>query len=243
MIINNIISGNLANIGGGIACDFRYGSPTIINNTISGNSANIGGGIACEDDSFPTVLNTILWADSPDEIYVDASSEINITYSDIQGGLPGDGNINVDPLFVDVVGGDYHLNDYSPCIGAGIMTPDVPNTDIEGNPRPNPPGSNPDIGAYENPLGEPLSVSGSINGTVTDMAGNPIKLALVIAVLGETKEKAFTDSEGYYEILNLKPGTYWVLCIKKGYKAGIKKAEVVAGEETTVDFKLSPKPD
>ena len=93
------------------------------------------------------------------------------------------------------------------------------------------------MGAYEYQGVRP----GSINGKVTDRAGNPIKLALVIAVLGETKIKAFTNGEGYYEILSLEPGAYWVLCIKKGYEPGIRKAEVVAGEETTVNFKLKRK--
>ena len=66
----------------------------------------------------------------------------------------GDGNIrlsvfvpDVDPLFVDLVSGDYRLRDNSLCIGAGTSE-DVPQTDIEGNYR----GVPPDIGAYENPL-------------------------------------------------------------------------------------------
>jgi len=57
-------------------------------------------------------------------------------------------------MFVDSAASDYHLHDYSPCIGTG--TPEgAPDTDIEGNPRPNPPGSNPDMGAYENNRGLP----------------------------------------------------------------------------------------
>jgi hypothetical protein len=243
-ITNNILTKNLASLYvGGIGCT-NNSSPTIINNTISENLAGInGGGIGCSEGSFPTVLNTILWKNSPDEIYVDGTSEIDITYSDIQGGWTGEGNIDADPMFVDANNNDYHLNDYSPCIGAGIQVSSMPDTDIGGNPRPNPPGSNPDIGAYENPLAEPLPINGSINGTVTDMAGNPIKWALVIAVLGETKIKAFTNREGNYEILNLEPGAYWVLCIKKGYKVGIRKAEVVAGGVTTVDFRLRENPE
>jgi len=234
-ITNNILTKNSAShYGGGIGCT-NNSSPTIINNTISGNLAGInGGGIVCTEESSPTVLNTILWADSPDEIYVDGSSEINITYSDIQGSWSGEGNIDADPLFVDPGNGDYHLQAGSPCIDAG--TPDgAPPTDKDGNPR----DEFPDMGTYEYQGPK----TGSINGTVTDRAGNPIKWALVIAVLGETKEKDFTDSEGYYEIPDLEPGAYWVLCIKRGYKLGIRKAEVVAGEETTVNFRLREKPE
>ena len=84
--------------------------------------------------------------------------------------------------------------------------------------------------------------TGSINGHVTDIAGEPLR-ALVITINSETKEKdkAVTDVDGDYKIPELEPGTYLVLCIKRGYKLGIKKAEVVAGETTTVDFQLIPK--
>ncbi|MDP6275530.1 MAG: Ig-like domain-containing protein, partial [Candidatus Marinimicrobia bacterium] len=61
-----------------------------------------------------------------------------------------------DPRFVDTANGDYHLADWSPCIGTGLDTSIVSSTDIEGNPRPNPAGSNPDMGAYENSLGIPI---------------------------------------------------------------------------------------
>jgi hypothetical protein len=65
--------------------------------------------------------------------------------------LPGEGDISADPMFMDAANNDYHLRNDSPCIGAGIMTPEVPDTDIEGTPRPNPPDSYPDMGACEYP--------------------------------------------------------------------------------------------
>ncbi len=146
MIQNNIITDNLAAYdGGGIRS--LSSSLSIINNTITGNTASDGGGIAGESASSLTVLNTILWGNSPEEISIDASSGIDITYSDVQGGWSGTGNTNADPLF----GGDYHLSNSSPCIGVGIMTPDVLTEDFEGDPRPNPIGSMPDMGADENP--------------------------------------------------------------------------------------------
>jgi len=72
----------------------------------------------------------------------------------VEGGYTGTGNIDSDPLFVDAENGNYHLSDYSPAIGAGTTT-GAPTTDIEANPRPNPAGTNPDMGAYENPYGVP----------------------------------------------------------------------------------------
>jgi hypothetical protein len=84
---------------------------------------------------------------------------------------------------------------------------------------------------------------GSINGHVTDLAGNPIKWAIVIAINIGTKEKTWdvTNADGYYEILELPPGMYLLIVIKSGYKAGIAKVEVKACETTTKDFKLKPK--
>lgn len=64
-------------------------------------------------------------------------------------------NIFLDPMFVDTAAGDFHLTDDSHCIGAADPI-GGPSDDIEGNPRPNPPGSNPDIGAYEHWLAGPV---------------------------------------------------------------------------------------
>jgi hypothetical protein len=247
-ITNNFITQNEAIYGGGISVESSFASPSIINSTIAYNLAHYGGGVYCEHYSL-TVLNSILYFDSAlasgNEIYVNGGI-FTVTYSDVDGGWEGEGNIDADPLFVDAANGDYHLSDSSPCIGAGIMTTGVPTEDFEGDPRPNPPASNPDIGADENPLAEPISGdTGAINGTVTDKeTGDPIPKAIVIAINIETKEK-FIDPKadnGFYEILNLQPGNYLVICIATGYNPGIaKKVVVEAGKTTTRDFALVPK--
>jgi len=156
-IINNTISNNSAGTyAGGISC---YGmSLKLINNTIVGNSATIisqGDGIDIFTSSSETItiINTICWGNKARVYTTDTLTGVNITYSNIQDGWAGEGNINTDPLFVDAANNDYHLSDNSPCIDAGTMTADVPTTDIAGNPRPNPSGSKPDMGAYENLLG------------------------------------------------------------------------------------------
>src|SRR5207244_3974131 len=50
-----------------------------------------------------------------------------VTYSDVQGGRSGAGNINSDPLFVNSAGGNYKLPSTSPCKNTGIdQSPALP---------------------------------------------------------------------------------------------------------------------
>jgi len=159
MIIGNIIARNLAaNYGGGI-CAANDASPTIINSTITENSAGVGGGgLGCPQGN-ATVLNSIIWgASNGGDIVIAAGRTVNISYSDYgtvnepSRLIKGPGMLHdVDPLFVG--GEDYHITDYSPCVGAGTMTglPPEALTDLDGHTRPSPLGPNPDIGADENP--------------------------------------------------------------------------------------------
>jgi hypothetical protein len=55
-----------------------------------------GGGIYNVDSS-PTLINTILWGNTPNQIYTVSGMPI-ITYSLIQGGYAGEGNISSDPI-------------------------------------------------------------------------------------------------------------------------------------------------
>ena len=50
---------------------------------------------------------------------------IIISYSNVDGGWQGEGNINTDPLFEDSIGGDFHLINDSPCIGTGASGTDM----------------------------------------------------------------------------------------------------------------------
>jgi parallel beta-helix repeat protein len=133
-VINCIFSGNSADdVGGGMS---NYSSnPTVINCTLSGNSAmNGGGGVYNFNNSF-TATNCIFWGDEPDEIY-NSSSTATVTYCDVQGDYGGTGNIDADPCFVDVAGGDLRLSSDSPCIDTGYNNaPNLPATDWDGHPR------------------------------------------------------------------------------------------------------------
>jgi hypothetical protein len=81
--------------------------------------------------SVPGITNSIFWGNSAPswpEIF-NYSGSSDVTYSDIQGGWPGEGNIDIDPLFRDSGNKDYHLMSTScgdtfdsPCIDAGSPT-------------------------------------------------------------------------------------------------------------------------
>ena len=140
---------------------------------------NSGNALACDSylQQYPSKLvltNCILW-NGGDEIRNNDNSVITINYSDVQGGWPGDGNIDADPCFAELgyrdvnvmpdgdtyhfwVEGDYHLMPDSPCIDAGepnyIAGPNE--TDLDGKPRVLD-GDNDgvpvvDMGAYESPI-------------------------------------------------------------------------------------------
>ena len=98
-------------------------------NTFVGNTAQFDPGVLFKS----TIDNCVFWDNSPDPFY----EPISVSYSLVQGGYPGPGNIQGDPLFVDPIGGDYRLSAGSPAIDAGDNTamPAGIVTDLDGNPR------------------------------------------------------------------------------------------------------------
>ncbi|UCG58297.1 MAG: PASTA domain-containing protein, partial [Phycisphaerales bacterium] len=115
---NCTFSSNSAYAGGGFHNNDC--STDLINCTFAGNSATNGNAVACDSfkqsrPSYVEITNCILW-DGGGEIENLDGSTITVTYSDVQGGLTGQGNIYADPAFSD---SDYHLAPHSPCIDAG----------------------------------------------------------------------------------------------------------------------------
>lgn len=138
-VINNIVTGNLANEeGGGIMCMSE--SPSIENTTITGNGSKKGGGFYCVGAD-PLVTHSIIWnnfANEGPELWIgDQASpgKLTIEYSDVKGGYAaafvdtgctldwGVGMIVKNPMFVDSPNGDFRLKQDPP--QSGITNPCV----------------------------------------------------------------------------------------------------------------------
>lgn len=166
-ILNCKFVGNYADRFGG-AIDNVMTNSGVINCTLIANHAGVSGGGVGNDRSSPVVVNSILWANSS-PAGAQISSSADVTYTDIQGGWPGTGNINSHPLCARMPSagpdgvwgtqdddyGDLRLQTSSPCVDAGdnSAVPSEITTDFDGNPRiwdGNGDGqSRVDMGAYE----------------------------------------------------------------------------------------------
>ena len=140
--VNAIIHGNRSRYSGGIV-NYESSSSTIINSILYGNSANKGiGGV----QGYAEVVNSIVWGNLPSQMSTNSQRPSQVSYSDIQGGYPGEGNIDQVPLFIDPEAGDFHLKTGSLCVDSanGDLAPEF---DLEGHARWDDPGtSNTGIG-------------------------------------------------------------------------------------------------
>ena len=129
-LVNCVVTGNVAINAGGVAC---YGGGLLSGSLIAGNSAWTGGGVRSDDGaptitsctvagndalraacllSFDAVISArscVLWADGGSALDI-ASGTASVTYSDVQSGWGGAGNIDADPLFVGGGSGTWTSN-------------------------------------------------------------------------------------------------------------------------------------
>ena len=158
-LINCSFMGNLAHSGAGVF-NYDLSNPVMTNCTFSGNSASYrGGALYNQESSKPKLTNCIVWDNGSTSIY-NISSDLTITYSDIQGGYTGIGNFDADPEFVkspwpgpDGVWGtsddqsDLRLRTTSPCLNVGLNSANATSLDLAGNARIQ--NAVIDLGAYE----------------------------------------------------------------------------------------------
>ena len=138
--IENIVCyGNTATVsGGGIYC--WGGTYNFTNIVVTENNS----GISAVSGAYLTIINSIIYAqNSRDNIFCDGR-EITITYSDVEGGWTGEGNIDTIPLFINPSMYNFHLQTSSLCINAGNPNPQYNDPD----------GTRNDMGAHGGPGGD-----------------------------------------------------------------------------------------
>jgi uncharacterized repeat protein (TIGR02543 family) len=180
-IINNVIARNSASAyGGGIHCE--QSSPNITNNTIAKNTTSSSGGGICCWASYTYITNNIVAnntgaSSQAGGIYSHASdSNPTINYNDVYGNTPlnyvgytpgiNDYDISSDPKFVDLNGGNYHLQEGSPCVDKGNNSaPGLTGIDFDLDGKPRIVCTTIDMGAYEYPI--TITATAGSGGTIS----------------------------------------------------------------------------
>ncbi|MCK4695027.1 MAG: hypothetical protein KAT74_04660 [Candidatus Cloacimonetes bacterium] len=164
-INNSLFQENIASYSrnNGGACYLYFTEALLVNNNFIANSASFGAAIIGHGTSSIEIYNCIfsqnndgstikLWHVNTDliaaynlfwdegDIFADCNDSLGIL---VDTNINGDScdafyNIYLDPLFIDMSEQDFHLEDNSPCINAGIADTtglNLPLIDFEGNPR------------------------------------------------------------------------------------------------------------
>jgi hypothetical protein len=135
---NCVLRNNYARDGGG-AYGVALLNCTVVSNTAMADSGGLRAG---------TATNSILYYNLSGSV---GSNYLysTLSYCDTVPAAPGIGNMTNEPLFLDLAGGNFHLQTNSPCINSGNNSSVIGATDFDGNPRIA--GGTVDIGAYEFP--------------------------------------------------------------------------------------------
>ncbi len=147
---NVTISNNSGSNCSGIFC--LNGNPTLVNCIISNNT---GFGIACTTTALTiTIHYSNFWNNSSGNFYNSGLwYGVNVTTNTNGDSCDAYNNIQMNPLFINAPVGDYHLQEFSPCIDAGDNSSVSIQTDPDGNLRiidgNNDGSSVVDMGAYE----------------------------------------------------------------------------------------------
>jgi hypothetical protein len=156
-LTNVLVAGNIMGKGG----SFYYGAGiyvrtlsaaavanlthvTVANNrrfdfgSVNGSGLFVYSGVA-------NAVNSIFWNSNAAQ-EMTGGGMFAVTYSIVRGGMAGMGNVSQAPVFMSA--SDFHLNPFSPGIGAGDSTV-LLDFDLDNQPRPVPAASHADMGCYE----------------------------------------------------------------------------------------------
>jgi hypothetical protein len=231
VVAYNVVSQGVAGPtygGGGLWFNGAVAGNKVENNTIVGNSATGGGSSGAQGRGggmiavFGATINTrdnVVWGNmqTTGGQVAAVSAFALVTYSNIEGGFTGQGNINLLPQFTDT---SFYLQSISPCIDAG-------DTSVAFNDPPNP--NNPalaewpargglrnDMGAYGGPLGRIIA------GVLTSAGGEE----------EENVPAKFDLSQNYPNPFN--PGTVIDFQLPTASFVSLKVFDILGREVTTL---------
>jgi len=149
-----IVNNNASSSGGG---SYTTVVNSFTNCTFVNNTATTQGGGIFTNSSYVTVTNCVFWGNSASTGYQIQGNSSTVTYSAVQGGRAGTGNINLaaqndaasGPKFIDPINGDYQLQACSPCINSGSNAALAEADTLDLNSSPRIYGDIVDMGAYE----------------------------------------------------------------------------------------------
>ncbi|MFK7961821.1 MAG: choice-of-anchor Q domain-containing protein [Phycisphaerales bacterium] len=133
-ITDSVIDDNEAIVTGG---GFYFRTPmtvrncTFVGNTVPGTTSSVDAA-----SSVTQVVSSVFWGNNGGSP-VGGAGTVNVTRSLVEGGEPGAGNVDTDPIFLAAGDGDYRLASNSPAIDAGdssVITDPYP-VDFDGLPR------------------------------------------------------------------------------------------------------------
>ena len=156
--INCTLTNNEAEYGG---CFSNYSSGNVycVNCTVADNEARDSGGGGVSSEFGPTFTNCIIWGNYDDLGTDNFETTATVTYSDVEGGYTGTGNVNDNPNFKAAGDDPYDLASASAAVDSGNAgATNYPSTDILGRARVDDPDTTntgagtpaySDMGAYE----------------------------------------------------------------------------------------------
>ncbi|HUW62581.1 MAG TPA: right-handed parallel beta-helix repeat-containing protein [Candidatus Bathyarchaeia archaeon] len=147
MAENCLFTDNVSEGAGGVFYLDSVSELDLINSTIVDCTSAQGAVVQAEHGSQALVNNSIVWSCAPAALAANGiMAGIAATYSCIEGGAPGVGNVDKDPWFADRDNDDFSLLWGSPCVDTGTAE-GAPGNDLAGTPRPQLAGF--DMGAFE----------------------------------------------------------------------------------------------
>ncbi len=192
---NCLLEANHGDGAGGAFSAFAW-EVLLVHCTLAGNAQLPGGPLTDAVDTVISVRGCVVWGNEGDVVRLAGGSRLEASFSCVQGAapLPGEGNRNEDPLFVEagsydfsvvsyrpsfiLEAGDYRLRAGSPCIDI-VPGGGAPPLDLDGAARPC--GAGADAGAFE--IGgcrPPQFVRGDVDASGSLNLADPIQILDVL---------------------------------------------------------------